>query len=311
MNVYAVITIINDEKYERFLKNLNIYHGREFPLCKKNQIYKVINRDMCVVRVKEFWTTGDLLGCLSVEIDLSDEDKLYCVPLDYNHHSHDLVRHNHHYLDARLEDVDVLYSSKQAAHIFYLANYLYMLEKDEVERERTKNEKVFSNLYETGDLFFTEINVISDRFQHWTTDKKYLLKVDISSKSSGRGKIVEEHVTFARFHFNEIEEWIQTAATALGFKVYLCRDSKLVSNSKLDEVNRDNFRKTELVFVDWSNDWKEKIDFELDGKTGARFINLKVKGGEWERITRKPYNVVLPNGIWFDDKRYHDMMTDV
>jgi len=31
MYIYAIITSTNDEKYERFLKNLNVYHGRVFP----------------------------------------------------------------------------------------------------------------------------------------------------------------------------------------------------------------------------------------------------------------------------------------
>ena len=128
MDVYCVITMISDEKYAEFLENLNIYHGQTFPFCKKDQVYKVINRDMCIVRVGDFWSTGDLLGYLSTEIELSNEDRLYCIPISSNPNGFTSIRHNWTYLE-KLDDLDAdkEYSSehfRQARDIFYLVNYL-------------------------------------------------------------------------------------------------------------------------------------------------------------------------------------------
>lgn len=260
MNVYCVITMISDEKYAQFLKNLNIYHGCVFPLCKKAQIYKVINRDMCIVRAEEHWSTGDVLGFLSTEIELSDEDRLYCLPLPNSGHN---IRHNHYYLDAILDNLDeqaVVNSKQKMGDIFYLANYLHMLEKDEVERER----KIPFGIQTIINIFiFGDWLLISDRFQHWTTN--------------------------SRFRFDDIENLIRPVTKILGFdQVFLCRDGELVGEINEDnffEVNEDNFNETELMFL-WVKDydWKEKLDFDLDGETSARTI----QNGKWERITRKP-----------------------
>lgn len=291
MKVYGVITITNDTKYAKFQTNLNIFHGRAFPMLKKDQVYKVLNRDLCIVQVGNRWSTGDLLDNLTVGIELSDKDRFYCLPI-----SNDApIRLNHNYLHAvddfkSNESHKTLDNIKQTAGIFYLANYLYMLEKDRHEH---------GSISAGNDVY-----VISDKFQTWTTNEKYKLKVDISSRRSGRGKFVEENVTFKRFDYHEIEEWIRFSANVLGFNMLFYRNGEIVN-----DVNENNFIETELLFSGHP-DWKEKLNFNVDGTVGARTVSLNNKEGEWEKITRKPYDLVLPKGVWFD-RHYDKMMADV
>lgn len=290
MNIYLVMINTDDKKYAKFIENLNIYHGRSFPMQKKDSVYKIINRDICLVRAGEHWSTGDVLGNLTVEIDLSDDDKFYCIPIISP--DDDRIRLNNSYLYEKLDGLKSSLSDNftQITGIFYLANYFYMLETDKAEKGRIKS----------GDEY-----VISDRFQHWTTDNRYSLKVDISSRRSGRGKIIEENVTFSRFSFFDIEEWIRSSARALGFNILFYRNGDLV-----DDVSENNFIETELVFSGNRN-WKEKLLFEVSGKIGARTVTLNKNGGVWEKITRKSCeHVVLPHGLWFD-QRYENMIDDV
>ena len=289
MNIYLVMINTDDKKYSKFIENLNIYHGRSFPTQKKDIIYRIINRDICLVRAGEHWSTGDVLGNLTVEIDLSDDDKFYCIPISSDD---DRIRLNNSYIHEKLDDLELLSSDNftQTTGIFYLANYFYMLEKDKAEKGRIKSSDEY---------------VISDRYQHWTTDNTYSLKVDISSRNSRRGKVIEENVTFSRFSFFEIEEWIKSSARTLGFSVLFYRNGDFV-----DDVSENNFIETELVFSGNRN-WKEKLLFEVNGKIGARTVTLNENGGEWEKITRKSCeHIVLPHGLWFD-RRYKNMMDDV
>lgn len=265
MNTYLVMTITDKKKYSKFVDNLNIYHGRSFPTQKKGSIYKIINRDICLVRAGEHWSTGDVLGNLTMEINLSDDDKFFCIPISSDHNR---IRLNNSYINEKLDNLELTSSDnfKKTFGIFYLANYFYMLEEDKAEKGRIKSNDEY---------------IISDRFQHWTTDNRYSLKVDISSRNPGRGKIIEEHVTFSRFSYFEIEEWIKSSARALGFSVLFYRNGDLV-----DDVSENNFNETEMVFSGNRN-WKEKLPFEVSGKVGARTVTLNNNGGEWEKITRK------------------------
>lgn len=291
MTTYGVITITNDVKYTKFHKNLNIYHGRTFPMSKKNQIYKVLNRDLCIVRAGEHWSTGDLLSNLTVGIKLSDEDKFYCLPISNDYP----IRLNNTYLQGSIDDLHpnkynkTLYNFTQTTGIFYLANYLHMLEKDENEHGRVISE---SGLY-----------IISDRFQHWVSKKKYKLKVNTSKRHLNRSKIMEENVIFGRFNFYDIEKWMSTSADALGFKILYYRNGEIVNS-----VSDNNFIKTELLFSG-NSDWKKKLDFKIDRKTDARTVSFENGVGEWGKIERREYNVVHPN-ICFDDL-YEQMIDDV
>ena len=289
MNTYLIMASTDDKKYTKFIKNLNIYHGRSFPMQKKDQIYKIINRDICLVRARDHWSTGDVLGNLTVEIDTSDDDKFYCIPISPDN---DRIRLNNSYCYGTLDNLEpnLPDDSMQIIGIFYLANYFYMREKDTDENKRRK----------PGDEY-----VISDKYQHWTTDKKYSLRVDISSRRSGRGKVIEEHVTFSRFSFYDIEKWIRSSARALGFNILFYRNGELVN-----EVSETNFIDTELVFSGNCN-WKEKLSFEVDGKIGGRTVSFNKNCGEWEKIIRKSCDkIALPHGLWFD-QNYKNMMNDV
>ena len=110
MNINAVVTIIDDDNYSKLIDNLNAYHGHAFPLQKKGQIYKIVNRELCIVRAADNWSTGDLLGFLMKGMVLSNQVSLYCIPIDslfcipMNQGCEGRnIRHNNTYLDVDLE----------------------------------------------------------------------------------------------------------------------------------------------------------------------------------------------------------------
>lgn len=278
MKEFAIFVTPSSVCLPRILGELNIYHGRNFPMLRRDQVYRQIAPDCLIVRANRGWSSGDVLDHLTMTLALGPDERMYCVSI-----GPDFIRqrddHSSSYLTTELQavcDADVqgpFVDSKLAHHLFYLTNYLSMLECDDIEQAR----------------FPTGRYVISDRLQSWTSEKAYAFRHAVGP--SGHHIVTKTaHATFARFIFSDIDGWLRQCATILGFSLQFVKDGTI-----LDKIDASTFAGVEILFCG-ERDWKSRVGFAPHA-IAARLVDTRTR--QWEPLERKSteYFIVPANAL--------------
>lgn len=254
-----VIADINRSRLKDFKKELDLYHACLTPELPKEAVYRKLSSRTYILRVYKRMTPSDICGFLSHSLKLSKEESLISLVVSKDMATQNMnIEWTYNKLIKEMEACKPIFTAKQPkdSSVLYLANYLYMLEKDLDPKHRR-------------DIEAKGAYIITDKLQQYT-GKPYTVK-----KKHTRFM----HDEYGRFTYFELNDWIDTTAAILGFKILFYKDDKLQN-----EIGQKEWIGSEMVFVGNKN-WKDKLSFKLDGKTNAMYLGDE--DNTWKMIERK------------------------